>query len=97
MNSRSTEFLRTTVGPGVAVALGPILGEEMVSRFLVDATELEATNTETGSYGSVGTLRTRQTFPSEEGKKLQVLSRARIQSEDKLAGADCIDKVGWAT
>jgi len=45
-------------------------------------------------YGCCGT---RQTFPSEEGKKLQVLSRARIQSQDKLAGADCIDKVGWAT
>ena len=35
-------------GLGVAVALGPVLGEELVSRFLVDAMELEATHTETG-------------------------------------------------
>jgi len=33
----------------------------------------------------------------QKAQKLQVLSRARIQSEEKLAGADCIDKVGWAT
>jgi hypothetical protein len=59
--------------------------------------ELEVTNTETGSHGSVWMLRDPANFPSEEGKKLQVLSRARIQSEEKLAGADCIDKVGWAT
>jgi len=36
-------------------------------------------------------------FRAKKAKKLQVLSKARIQSEGKLAGADCIDKVGWAT
>lgn len=62
------------VGLGVAVALGPVLGMEMVSRFLVDAMELEATNMETGSYGSVWTLwdpadffeRRRQKAPSSK-------------------------------
>ena len=58
----------------VAVALGPVLGKKMVSRFLVDAIELEATNMETGSYGSVWILwdpadfseRRRQKAPSSK-------------------------------
>jgi hypothetical protein len=84
------------VGLGVAVALGPVLGMEMVSRFLVDAIEPGATNMETGD-GSVWILWDPADFSERRRQKLQVLSSARIQSEDKLAGADCIDKVGWAT
>jgi hypothetical protein len=60
--------------------------------------ELEATNTETEELRfGMDAVGPAKLFRAEEAKKLQVLSRARIQSEDKLAGADCIDKVGWAT